>query len=100
VSVQNLSLQIERVQWRGTLAGCNVTVHQHLEGSWSISYGPHRLGQYTAAGVPIVSTKMAARKAVEKTAAAPPWKTLRVSRLSHSLGDGEVLTKNRTFHFL
>jgi hypothetical protein len=79
VSVQNLSLQIERQAWRGTLAGCNVTVHQHLEGSWSISYGPHRLGQYTAAGVPIVSTKMAARKAVEKTAAAPPWKTLRVS---------------------
>jgi len=65
VSVQNLSLQIERQAWRGTLAGCNVTVHQHLEGSWSISYGPHRLGQYTAAGVPIVSTKMAARKAVE-----------------------------------
>src|SRR3974390_2450695 len=79
VSVRNLSLQIERQAWRGTLAGCTVTVHQHLEGSWSISYGPHRLGQYTAAGVPIVSTKMAARTAVEKTAAAPPWKTLRVS---------------------
>jgi hypothetical protein len=50
VSVQNLSLQIERVEWRGTLAGCNVTAHQHLDGSWSISYGPHRLGQYTAQG--------------------------------------------------
>lgn len=79
VSVQNLSLQIERVPWRGTLAGCNVTVHQHLDGSWSISYGPHRLGHYTAQGVPMVAAKMVARQAVEKTAAAPPWKTLRVS---------------------
>ena len=63
VSVRNLSLQIERQAWRGTLAGCNVTVHQHLEGSWSISYGPHRLGQYTAQGLPIVDAKLPARKA-------------------------------------
>jgi hypothetical protein len=29
---------------------------------------------------------MRRRKAVEKTAAAPPWKTLRVSHFSHSYG--------------
>src|SRR5258708_7133471 len=29
VSFQNLTLQIERVNWRGTLAGCQVTVHHH-----------------------------------------------------------------------
>src|SRR5882757_3642706 len=29
VSIQNLSLQIERVRWRATLAGCSVLVHQH-----------------------------------------------------------------------
>lgn len=74
---QNLTLQIERVSWRGTLAGCNVTVHQHLDGSLSISYGPHRLGQYSATGEPI--THSAAPRTAEKTAAAPPWKTLRVS---------------------
>ena len=79
VSWQNLVLQIEPTRWRATLAGCNVTVHQHLDGTLSLTYGPHRLGQFTAQGVPIVSKKMAARKAVEKTAAAPPWKTLRVS---------------------
>jgi transposase len=33
VSFQNLALQIERVRWRATLAGCHVTVHQHLDGS-------------------------------------------------------------------
>ena len=78
VSFQNLILQIERIRWRGTLAGCNVTVHQHLDGNLSLTYGPHRLGQYTDQGIAI-STQTVARPAVEKTAAAPPWKTLRVS---------------------
>jgi len=77
VSFQNLRLQIERVSWRGTLAGCSVTVHQHLNGQLSLSYGPHTLGRYTAQGEAIAAP--AARRTVEKTAAAPPWKTLRVS---------------------
>ncbi len=77
---QNLTLQIERVGWRATLATCNVIVHQHLDGTLSISYGPHSLGRYTAAGEPIEN--LSARRAVEKTAAAPPWKTLRVSHFS------------------
>jgi transposase len=79
VSFQNLNLQIERVNWKGTLAGCNAVVHQHLDGHLSLTYGPHRLGQYTAHGVPMQPAKIAARRAVEKTAAAPPWKTLHVS---------------------
>ncbi len=79
VSFQNLILQIERTRWRGTLAGCNVTVHQHLDTTLSITYGPRRLGHYTAEGLPITQSQTVARRAVEKTAAAPPWKTLRVS---------------------
>src|SRR5450631_3321984 len=68
VSFQNLQLQIERVQWRGTLAGCNVTVHQHLDGTISLTHGPHRLGCYSAQGVALTSTQNAAAKnAVEKT---------------------------------
>jgi transposase len=67
VSFQNLALQIERVSWRGTLAGCTVTVHQHLDGTLSLTYGPHRLGGYTAQGLALAPTKNAARGAVEKT---------------------------------
>ena len=79
VSFQNLALQIERVSWRGTLAGCNVTLHQHLDGMLSVTYGPHWLGRYSAEGVPLAQQNTAGRRAVEKTAAVPPWKTLRVS---------------------
>jgi transposase len=67
VNFENLKLQIERVSWRGTLAHCNVRVHQHLNGTLSISYGPHRLGRYTAQGVALTATQTAAPKAVEKT---------------------------------
>ena len=48
VSFQNLSLQIERVRWRATLAGCQVVVHQHLNGTLSLTHGPHCLGRYDA----------------------------------------------------
>ena len=66
VSFQNLSLQIERVRWRATLAGCQVTVHQHLDGTLSITYGPHLLGRYTAEGA-ACTTKTPAEGTVEKT---------------------------------
>jgi hypothetical protein len=62
VSFQNLILQIERVSWRATLAGCTVTVHQHLDQTLSITYGPHRLGCFTAQGEARTETKPAARK--------------------------------------
>jgi len=65
VSFQNLALQIDKVAWRGTLAGCTVIVHQHLDGTLSLTHGPRRLGRYTSQGTTIVKT--AAAPAVEKT---------------------------------
>lgn len=76
VSFQNLALQIEPVRWRGTLAGCTVTVHQHLDGTITLTYGPHRLGRYTASGERIETMKIAPHRSVEKTAIKPPWKSL------------------------
>jgi len=55
VSFQNLSLQIERVRWRATLAGCQVVVHLHLNGTLSLTHGPHCLGRYDAAGAPLTA---------------------------------------------
>src|SRR5262245_31613833 len=66
VSIQNLRLQIEPVRWRGTLAGCSVTVHQHLDGTFTITHGPQRLGHYSAEGVSFENGKIGARGAVEK----------------------------------
>src|SRR6266571_2253361 len=55
VSFLNLRLQIEPVPWRGSLAGCSVTAHQHLDGTLSLSYGPHCVGRYDAAGMPLAA---------------------------------------------
>jgi hypothetical protein len=66
VSFQNLILQIEPNRWRGTLAGCNVIVHQHLDGTLSITYGPHRLGHYTIEGLPIRQSQTAPRGAARE----------------------------------
>ncbi len=46
-------LQIEKTRWRATLAGCRVTICQHLDGTWSIVYGPHLVGRYNQRGVPL-----------------------------------------------
>jgi hypothetical protein len=67
VSIQNLRLQIEPVRWRATLAGCSVTVHQHLDGTFTLTHGPHRLGHYSAEGVSLANEKIGARGAMEKT---------------------------------
>jgi hypothetical protein len=88
VSLQNVVLQIERVGWRATLAGCNVIVHQHLDGSLSISYGAHRLGRYSAHGEPILH----AAAAEEKTQAG------KVEKLTFPPGL-EIPPKPRDSHF-
>jgi transposase len=51
--------QIERARWRGTLAGCRVTICEHLDGRVSIVYGPHVVGRYTAQGAPLGPTRKA-----------------------------------------
>src|SRR3984893_18389243 len=66
VSFQHLRLQIEAVRWRATLAGCTVRVHQHLDGSLTITHGPQRLGRYSAEGN-LLLPKPAGSQVVEKT---------------------------------
>jgi hypothetical protein len=46
ISFGSRILQIERVNWRGTLAGCRVQVCEHLDGSLSVFYGPQRVARF------------------------------------------------------
>jgi transposase len=50
VRVANRTLQIEKTKWRGTLAKCRVLVCEHLDGTWSVFYGPHLVGRYAQDG--------------------------------------------------
>jgi len=81
VEIAHRVLQIEKTPWRNTLAGCQVIVYEHRDGTLSVGYGPHLVGRFDAEGIPLAQ-RTRRPKAVEKTVAAPPWKTLRVSHFS------------------
>jgi len=57
VRIANRTLQIEKTPWRNTLAKCHVQVCEHLDGTWSVFYGPHRVGRYAADGSRYRSTE-------------------------------------------
>ena len=67
VSFANKVWQLERSKLRATLAGCRVTIHQHLDETMSITFGPHLVGRFQADGQALSKTK----PAVEMT---PPRK--------------------------
>jgi transposase len=45
--------QIDKTRWRYSLAKQTVTIHQHLDGTVSIRFGPHVVGRYDAEGRPL-----------------------------------------------
>ena len=50
VAIADRNWQLEKSRFRSSLAGCTVTIHEHLDGTVSIRYGPHVVGRYTASG--------------------------------------------------
>ena len=72
VSFANRSWQLERSKLRGTLAGCRVLLHEHLDGTFTITFGPHVVGRYNEEAVemtpPRKATKaVASRRGLEKS---------------------------------
>ena len=52
VAIGDRDWQVEKSRFRNSLSGCTVTIHQHLDGTVSIRYGPHVVGRYDADGRP------------------------------------------------
>jgi hypothetical protein len=53
--------QIEKSRFRSTLAGCTVTIHEHLDGRVSLRYGPHVVGRFDAFGNALTNHKGVAK---------------------------------------
>jgi hypothetical protein len=89
-------LQIDKTHWRATLAGCRVTIDQHLEGTWSIGYGPHLVGRYNREGLPLPLETLPQRQALGKR------ESLRSSRFlgPHTQANPLKPKPNRTFRVL
>lgn len=72
VSFAGRHWQLERTKLRGTLAGCHVVVHEHLDDTLSITFGPHVVGRYQPATVEMTpprkaSKNVASRSGLEKS---------------------------------
>jgi len=72
VSFAGRNWQLERTKLRGTLAGCRVVVHEHIDDTLSITFGPHVVGRYQTEAVemtpPRKATKsVASRSGLEKS---------------------------------
>ena len=52
-ALQNQIWQLDQTRWRHSLAGCTVTIHEHLDGTISVRYGPHVVGRYDRNGDPL-----------------------------------------------
>jgi transposase len=50
VAIGDRVWQIEKSRFRSTLAGCTVTIHEHLDGRISLRYGPHVVGRFDGQG--------------------------------------------------
>src|SRR5215470_10217482 len=93
----NRVLQVPSTRFRATLAGCRVTVYEHLDGTLSIGYGPHTVAHFNPNGEP---TESRPTKAVESAAAVEirkrrgfpqaAWKAQDAFHTSHSLGSGST----------
>jgi transposase len=50
VAIGDRRWQLEKTRFRHTLAGCTTTIHEHLDGTVSMRYGPHVVGRFDASG--------------------------------------------------
>jgi transposase len=56
VAIGSRLWQIDKTQFCSSLAGSTVTIHEHLDETVSIRYGPHVVGRYSSAGEKLIST--------------------------------------------
>jgi len=88
--------QIEKCRWRYSLAKQTVTIHQHLDGTVSIRFGPHVVGRYDGVGNPIREEAKAKRRGKEGSMEAGENQK-QVSTGSHT--PLEISPKTRDSHF-
>jgi hypothetical protein len=50
VAIASRSWQLDKSRFRHSLAGCTVTIHEHMDATISIRYGPHVVGRFEANG--------------------------------------------------
>jgi hypothetical protein len=96
VAIKERSWQIDKTQFRSTLAGSTVTIHEHLDEIVSIRYGPHVVGRYDKTGEKLIAAKPKERRGKDGSMEAGENQK-QVSTGSHT--PLEISPKARDSHF-
>jgi hypothetical protein len=98
VSFHNLVMQLEPAEWRHTLAGCKVIIHQHLDTTLTLMIAGHHVGHYSAQGKLLTPLTKKQIKAVEKTLVGKVKKTTfpTNSQIPHTTRDSHFPTASTT----
>jgi len=62
VAIRERLWQIDKTLFRHSLAGTTVTIHEHLDETVSIRYGPHVVGRYRADGEKLANARTEERR--------------------------------------
>jgi transposase len=62
VAIRERLWQIDKTRFRHSLAGTTVTIHEHLDETVSIRYGPHVVGRYRGDGETLENTRPEKRR--------------------------------------
>jgi hypothetical protein len=96
VAIRDRWWQIDKTRFCNTLAGSTVTIHEHLDGTVSIRYGPHVVGRYSHTGEKLNSPTPKERRGKGGSMEAGENQT-QVSTGSHT--PLEISPKARDSHF-
>jgi hypothetical protein len=88
--------QIEKSRFRSTLAGCTVTIHEHLDGRVSLRYGPHVVGRFNSHGQPLATANKRERSGKDGAVETGENQNQVSSRSHNSL---EISQQPRDSHF-
>ena len=95
VAIADRSWQIDKTTFRSTLAGSTVTIHEHLDETVSIRFGPHVVGRFDRTGAKLISAVKRRRRGKDgsmetgenqkqvSTASHPPLEISQRARDSH-----------------
>jgi len=86
VTIRDRYWQLEKTKFRRTLAGCTVTLCEHLDGRVSVRWGPHVVGWFDREGRPLEKHKPPRRGKDGSVEAGENHKQV-FPRLPHSLGN-------------
>jgi transposase len=62
VAIGSRLWQIDKTRFRNTLAGSTVTIHEHLDETVSIRYGPHVVGRFNSQGTKLIGATSEKRR--------------------------------------